>query len=116
MRICGDSMQINIQRCLHIYLCLMGYTDQSGIRLWQHLTLAVRCCMSCVVPIRINYINNTHFCDSAVLSFQEKKKAGLQNRSLYSSQFYLSYVNHLVHMCLNLIGCWLRNLGYHTHC
>lgn len=83
MRNCGDSMQINIQSCLHIYLCLMGYTDQSGIRLWQHLTLAVRCRMSCVVPIRIHYINYTHLCDSAVLSFQEKKSGSAKQEPVF---------------------------------
>lgn len=51
----------------------MGYTDQSGTGLWQHLTLALCCRVSCVVPIRNNNINNTHLCDSAVLSLQEDK-------------------------------------------
>lgn len=43
----------------------MGYTDQSGIR--QHLTLALCCCVSYVVPIRVNNIDNNHLCDLAVL-------------------------------------------------
>ena len=114
MRNCGDSMQINIQSCLHIYLCLMGYTDQSGIRLWQHLTLAVRCRMSCVVPIRIHYINYTHLCDSAVLSFQEKKKWVCKTGACIHHNF-ICVMLITWFTCLNLIGYWLRNLGYHTH-
>lgn len=50
----------------------MGYTDQSGIR--QRLTLALCCCASYVVPIRVNSIDNNHLCDLAVLLNEGKKK------------------------------------------
>lgn len=52
------------------YLCLIAYSDQSGIRLWQHLALAVHHRMSRVVAIRIynisNINNSTHLCDLVV--------------------------------------------------
>lgn len=61
----------------------MGYTDQSGIELWQHLTLALCCCVSYVVPIRINNINNTHLCDLAVLLVKGKTK---QNKGVCKTE------------------------------
>lgn len=43
-----------------LYLCLMGCTDQSGIRLRQHLTLAVHCwavlCPSLIMLITPIYV------------------------------------------------------------
>lgn len=53
-------------------LCLMGYTDQLRITSGQHLTLAVCCCVSYVVPFRI--IKDTHLCDLAALKKCKKKK------------------------------------------
>lgn len=69
----------------------MGHTDQSGTGLWQHLTLALCCRVSCVVPIRNNNINNAHLCDSAVLLLREEKKF-VQNRCSYASDFSLHRV------------------------
>lgn len=52
--------RFNAGVCLH--LCLIGYTDQSGIGLWQHLTLTVLLCALCSKFSNIN----THLCDLAV--------------------------------------------------
>lgn len=100
-----------------LYLCLMGYTDQSGIRLWQHLTLAVHCCMSCVVPIRINNnINNTHLCDLAVYLLKEKNKT---KTSLFALQtmFFDVVMKWFILSCFMLVHVWIRlwNLGCYTH-
>lgn len=80
-RNCGNSMD----------LCLMGYTDQSGIRLWQHLSRRVHCCMSCVVPIRIIDIDNTHLCDLEVHLLKEKKGLCKTGARLYPTFSHIEY-------------------------
>lgn len=66
----------------------MGYTDQSGIR--QHLTLALCCCVGCVVPIRVINIDNNHLCDLAVLLNKGNKKQGGLRNKLVLSRFSLT--------------------------
>lgn len=73
----------------------MGYTDQSGIGLWQHLTLTVCCCVRYVVPIRIN---NTHLCVSAVVLLKGKKPQELAFISVFffGMEMSMYYVTNVV--------------------
>lgn len=92
-----------------LYLCLMRYTDQSGIRLLQHLT---RCALLYELwSIRITNINNTHLCDLTVVLHKEKKQKGSAKQAVFISLFFaqnmlfgkkmsvtLFHVNYLLHV------------------